>query len=77
MTTKEVIERLKIELYRPEVDYYETQKLLNYLKVIEIKLSDITKILTNMIEDEKNGWLDEYNLGQYLDKIVEWLENDK
>lgn len=76
MTGKEVIERLKIELYRPEVDYYETQKLLNYLKVIEIKLSDITKILTNMIEDEKNGWLDEYNLGYYLNKIEEWL-NDK
>ena len=40
------------------------------------KLDKITKILTDMIEYEKDGWLDEENIGPYLCKIEEWL-NDK
>lgn len=41
------------------------------------KLDKITKILTDLIQYDKDGWLDGENIGPYLCKIEEWLENDK
>ena len=84
MTSKEALEKIiadykfkeKIEsgyVYHTEVPFMEA--ITNIMEDLD-KLDKITKILTDMIEYEKDGWLDEENIGPYLCKIEEWL-NDK
>lgn len=81
MTSKEAIQNIKDFkiaitddiLISPIAEFYKEQ-----VSIIErdlARLNEITKILTDMMEDDSVGCLN-YKLEDYLTKIEEWLKNE-
>ena len=85
MSNKEALEKIiadykfkeKIEsgyVYHTEIPFMEA--IVNIMKDLD-KLDKITKILTDLIQYDKDGWLDDENIGHYLCEIEEWLQNEE